>query len=272
MPGGAFLDYDAVGIAKLLRTELLAVPQYQRSYSWLTREEEDQQDGRPAPRAQVVEYWEDLSRSFDQGKSYFLGTVVLSSDGAPSGRTVVIDGQQRLATTSLLLAGIRSAYQRRGQTQYADSIHRDYLGRFDRDAGMDQANFILSSDDRDFYQRLVLLREPAESNNVSQTLIKRSATYLDRAVDKLCDEAGTGWKARLDGLVRYLDEGAQVIVITVATEADAFLIFETLNDRGADLTVADLLKNFLFSQAGGRLDEVRDSWVITLSNRYTTGG
>ena len=79
-------------------------------------------------------------------------------------------------------------------------------------------------------------------------------------------DSGTDWKVRLNDLLTYVDKDVQIVAIDVATQADAFLIFETLNDRGADLTVADLLKNYLFSQAERRLDEVRDSWVKTLTN------
>lgn len=54
------------------------------------------------------------------------------------------------------------------------------------------------------------------------------------------------------------------MVLTVPTDADAYLIFETLNDRGADLTIADLLKNYLFGRAGTKLDAVRDGWMQVL--------
>ena len=79
-------------------------------------------------------------------------------------------------------------------------------------------------------------------------------------------DSGTDWKVRLNDLLTYVDKDVQIVAIDVATQADAFLILETLNDRGADLTVADLLKNYLFSQAERRLDEVWDSWVKTLTN------
>jgi hypothetical protein len=55
-----------------------------------------------------------------------------------------------------------------------------------------------------------------------------------------------------------------VMVLVVPTDADAFLIFETLNDRGADLTIADLLKDYLFGHAGVKLDTVRDGWMQIL--------
>lgn len=52
-------------------------------------------------------------------------------------------------------------------------------------------------------------------------------------------------------------------------EADAFLIFETLNDRGADLTTADLLKNYLFGKSSTELDVVRDRWISAVSTIQT---
>jgi len=56
----------------------------------------------------------------------------------------------------------------------------------------------------------------------------------------------------------------RVIVLEVSSDSDAFLIFETLNDRGADLTIADLLKNYLFGHSETRLDAVRDGWMMVL--------
>ncbi len=50
------------------------------------------------------------------------------------------------------------------------------------------------------------------------------------------------------------------IMISVADEANSYLIFETLNNRGLDLSVADLLKNYLFSKAANRLPEVQSKW------------
>src|SRR5262249_29385628 len=48
--------------------------------------------------------------------------------------------------------------------------------------------------------------------------------------------------------------------VAVGDEANAFVIFEGLNDRGLDLSVSDLLKNFIFRQAGDRLSETQDAW------------
>lgn len=269
MSDQGFLQYQATGIAGLLRTQLLSVPFYQRSYSWHiadpkppTRDVVDDTD-----KSQVDEYWDDLIAGFDNQKSYFLGTVVLANDGDAPGRKVVIDGQQRLATTSLLVAAIRDELSRRGAEDYANSTQNDFIGAFDRRVGSLQPRLILNSDDRDYYNRAILDRDDtAVPINHSQELISRAHQRLSERVSEFARDSGSDWKARLNDLLTYVDKEVQIVAIDVATQADAFLIFETLNDRGADLTVADLLKNYLFSQAEMRLDEVRDSWIKTLTN------
>ena len=60
--------------------------------------------------------------------------------------------------------------------------------------------------------------------------------------------------------------------IRVSDEADAYRLFETLNDRGLDLTIADLLKNFLLSRAGERHDSVLASWKRAIDGLLPFGG
>lgn len=269
MSDQGFLQYQATGIAGLLRTELLSVPFYQRSYSWHiadlkppSRDVVDDTD-----KSQVDEYWEDLIAGFESKRSYFLGTVVLANDGDAPGRKVVIDGQQRLATTSLLVAAIRDELERRGADDYANSTQSEFIGTFDRRVGSLQPRLILNSDDRDYYNRAILDRDASVAPaNHSQELIDRAYRRLGERVAGFARDSGSDWRTKLNDLLTYLDKDVQIVAIDVATQADAFLIFETLNDRGADLTVADLLKNYLFSQAESRLDEVRDSWIKTLTN------
>src|SRR4051794_34803296 len=102
------------GIGHLLSDRLLAIPDYQREYSW----DEDE----------VQELWSDLSGAINSGVSeYFLGSVVTTkSENSP--RQKVIDGQQRLATVSLMYAVMRDVFARRSDERAAD-IERDLLGK-----------------------------------------------------------------------------------------------------------------------------------------------
>ena len=79
--------------------------------------------------------------------------------------------------------------------------------------------------------------------------------------------AGANWVQRLIAWRKFIEEGLNIIFVSVASESDAFLIFETLNDRGAKLTLADLLKSYLFGRASSApngLDQVRERWLISL--------
>lgn len=269
MPQENFLRYEASGIAALLRTRSLAVPFYQRSYSWVSSEQSSYSKAVDVEKLQVDDFWTDLTTSFAANGSYFMGTVVLAREGNAhnSDRQLVIDGQQRLATTSLLLAAIRDQFSDGGEERFAGSTQQEYLGKFDRRADQDQSKLILNTDDRDFYDRRVVLQNhDVTPANYSQGLLLDAYLHLKKRVSEFATSHGTAWRDKLNELVDWLDKDAQIVAIDVATEADAFLIFETLNDRGADLTVADLLKNFLFSRAALRLDEVRDNWVSTLNN------
>ena len=61
-------------------------------------------------------------------------------------------------------------------------------------------------------------------------------------------------------ITTVIDRTVQVIEITVQDDYDAYMLFETLNDRGLALSVADLLKNYLFSRAEDRLEDVQENW------------
>src|SRR4051794_7546196 len=100
------IDYDMVGIGSLVARDEFRVPIYQRSYAW--------------PGEAVEEFFYDLQLALDEGApDYFLGTIVLTPSKEDR-RTVVIDGQQRLATTSILLAVIRDLWGDRGEDERAD--------------------------------------------------------------------------------------------------------------------------------------------------------
>jgi hypothetical protein len=71
---------------------------------------------------------------------------------------------------------------------------------------------------------------------------------------------------RLIRLLEYITEHVKVLVLSVEDEADAYTIFETLNDRGRSLDTLDLLKNHLYARAKSNLSEVRSKWTAVREN------
>lgn len=71
---------------------------------------------------------------------------------------------------------------------------------------------------------------------------------------------------------KYLDKSAYVVYFAVADDANAFLIFETMNDRGLDLSIADLLKNYLLGHAKEDLPLVLSQWNTAIACLGAYGG
>jgi hypothetical protein len=260
VPAPRKFGFDLVGIGSALADRRLGVPIYQRSYAW---GDEDA----PGGRDQVGEFWSDLRTTFGNGDTeYFLGTVVLSREGLLN-RTTIIDGQQRLATTALLMAAIRDEFIERGDANRGGILHNRFLATPDLATGGQVPQLILNADDNSYFQRRVIEANTGVApRRRSHRLIDRAYAQLRAEIHRTSDDAGAGWSERLLEWVTYLAERVRIIVVEVPNEADAFLIFETLNDRGADLTIADLLKNYLFGRSGEQLDPVRNDWVSSLSN------
>jgi hypothetical protein len=87
---------------------------------------------------------------------------------------------------------------------------------------------------------------------------------LSKHVQEHVAASGPTWEDTLIRWIDLLESQARVINVVVGNEADAFLIFETLNDRGLTLTVADLLKNYLFGLARDDVEEVQHAWMSAL--------
>lgn len=249
-----FLDASREGLAHILADNDLFVPPYQRSYAWKAD--------------QVSSLLEDLAgairRAPDKGTSeYFLGSVVaIGRDG----RLEIVDGQQRLATVSIILAAIRNQFLDEDDADMAENIERQYLLRFDMETREYPARLTLNEVDNPYYQGWIVSR-PADRNPTvtaqtpSHRRIKRAHDVAKKYFQQMWEQYSSSDASRaLADWISFLRDHAQVIRVTVRDAADAFIIFETLNDRGLELSTADLLKNYLFGKSGDRLEETRGCW------------
>ena len=227
------------------------VPPYQRLYAW-TEE-------------QVNDLFRDLADSIRKNESeYFLGTVVLTRGGS-TGSQAIIDGQQRLTTTSVLIAAIRDYFHENGDMKRAETLQADYLSKTDFATLEDMPHVRLSSQDHEYFNARVLAypspqRNAIKATTASQLLLEKATTVARKFIETLVSTTQTPQEVLIQW-VRYIRENAKLIVVSVANEANAFTIFEVLNDRGLDLSIADLLKNFLFRLTQDRVTEAQASWM-----------
>lgn len=254
-PKGA-IGFEHVGIGTALSHNRLAVPVNQRDYSW-----EDKH---------VLALFQDLSKAIDANKTaYFLGTIVLTS-AKKEGGLEVADGQQRLATTTILLAAMRDYLFERKDEILFNSVESDFLFTTVRQTRRISPRLTLNANDHTFFEKRILARPDSKDRKVlpkkeSHDRIQRAAELAAGHVKHIVSPHAE--KNRIDALNRWItfvEEAAQVILLRVPDDMNAYVMFETLNDRGLRTSQADLLKNYLFSQADERLAVAQQKWSGTV--------
>lgn len=235
-------DFDHDQVGHLLADHLIEVPRFQRRYAWTGDN--------------VGEYLSDLAEARAKDRDYFVGTVVLTLPEEDSFRRRVVDGQQRLATTSVLLIAVRDRLAQLGKAEQAKRVEERYLRGYELQAEGVFERLTLGPHDSEAYVELLNGVEVTERDTHP---LKVSYRICATHVASLAPDADS--YSELMEIVNQLEKRVQILVAVASGIQEAYVIFETLNDRGADLTTADLLKNYLFSASGGYLSTVEHKWI-----------
>ena len=250
------IDFEKETLGNILITKRnLRVPINQRSYAW--------------KREHIEDLYRDLDGAISNGhEEYFLGAViVVVSKGSDS--IDVYDGQQRLATSMILIGAIRDFFYHTNGKDTANTIARDSLRSPERKTNAPRPHFTLSGEDNLFFTNRIL-RHPDETERIaskpdpqkeSHGRIETAAKIAAEHVLTITKDLTPADKVKL--LHRWLDfmeKGTRVIWVEVEDQPTAYRIFETMNDRGLKLSAADLIKNYLYSLAGKRQSEVVQKW------------
>lgn len=230
-----------------------AVPLYQRSFAWSLDE--------------IEELWEDLEAAVNRGGDYFLGTIVLHKK--KSGPQEIIDGQQRLACISMIFSAIRNFFEA-SHDQRSGQIFIAFLGAkdFTRDSVatpklvLNQINnevfvqYIIASANLDNVDRVLKSKDLHESNKL---LLQAYKFFLEKVIAQ-ASARGTQSDDFVVPLVNCLRTSVKLITIPVTSEEDANLFFESLNARGKELAVSDLVKNRLYSESADQVARAQQLW------------
>lgn len=241
-----------------------AVPRFQRNYKW----DEDQWE----------ELWQDLLTAAANDKEHYMGSIVLKTHDTRK-HFEVIDGQQRLVTLTLFVLAAVQCFESWAEENHEADANREraqlYRGRFLRakDAAslVETSRLELNRNDGAFFRSTLLqLRKPVSPSRLreSEKLMWRSFNYFLKQLQGRF--GGTYDAAELSYLLDAASDKLLFIQILVSDEMDAYTVFETLNARGTQLTVTDLLKNYLFSRFGQdehAIDVAEDQWNRITTNR-----
>ena len=259
------------GIGQLLNERrYFEVPPHQRDFAW--------------PLGAVEQYVEDIVGAMtDSDSDYFLGLIVLvDTDDAASKRYEILDGQQRLATTTMIYAAIRQWLRDNGLDNEAAKIQNDFIGISEIGEDEDEPRIVLNINNRDLFQGIVVnpcadkvleTKLLGEGRHSSTRKLIEAALFCRKSINDLAEKQGTEKKIQasvLFQLAKYLRDKVQVNCLDVSAPENAYTIFESLNDRGIDLSVLDLLKNHLLRGAGSNEAVILNNWtkmVTTIGDR-----
>ena len=217
-------------IRKILETNYYKIPRFQRPYSW--------------DKDNVQDFWSDVINN--KPGDYFLGSMVVYTKG---NYRHIVDGQQRLTTITILLAAIRDKFNELKLESQAKGVHK-LIERPDLD---NEEQFVIQtvSSYPFFQQNIQNFEKPKKVTppGEEEILLKEAYDQLNSSLlaEVNLDATIAKKKKKLEA-IRDSVLALKIICVEVDNEDDAYVIFETLNTRGKDLTSADLLKNYLAKQ------------------------
>ncbi|MFW3171379.1 GmrSD restriction endonuclease domain-containing protein [Geodermatophilus sp. CPCC 206100] len=232
------------------------VPLYQRTYAWTA--------------VQLERLWEDLvqiaeDRAADHRASHFIGSLVLapSPSNGPTGvpEFLVVDGQQRLTTLTVLLAAIRDHRVATESPENRERINELYLiNKFKPEA--QRIKLVPTQADRPQYNGVI---DGAPIMGASAVL-DAYRFFRSRLVAADDPEDPHDIERLEDAVLR----GLALVSVTAQAGDNAHRIFESLNNTGLRLTQGDLLRNYLFMRLPTRGEQVYESTWLPLQKSLTS--
>jgi hypothetical protein len=279
------VEQKPTNVLEIFNSSMLKIPRYQRNYSWRTKHVED--------------LLNDIDYLFKQDKingnddDHYFGTIVLHKKGKVTAGSDeftefdIVDGQQRLTTISLTMGAIAEAIDS------LDIDINDLNAREDRpDKQYEELREIyvesdpnrrlnLQNDDKVTYNRLVVQESEPNSistDTVSEERLQNAKETIVAWLENKRDDADTDVEFYRDllTLIRLINNRFEVTRYKVGSISEAGRIFETLNDRGRTLTIADKIKSYLVYCANRigndqLADDVFNQFGEVISNITTIG-
>lgn len=234
------------------------IPKYQREYTW--------------GQSQWAALYDDLIEN-EQG--YFIGSIICISKSVDSAKIApleVVDGQQRLTTICLLMAALYHEFEKHKKLMTDDQNHLAYEVKIKLRKNDSKDGLTLTPQDqnhnRDDFIYLMReagildgLKDASKPNYYGLRNIKRCYDFFINQIQKDVDESDNP----IDALFKIKDLvfSAILVKIEVGSHADAYVMFESLNNRGISLTAVDLMKNAALArseQSGLDPDKCFEKW------------
>lgn len=249
------IESEDIDLETLLSSSYFSIPRFQRPYSWTDEN--------------IQDLWDDVMSA--GGEDYFIGSMVVYKRGKQS--FGVVDGQQRLTTLTVFLCILRDELAELGQVNLAAGVHQ----LVERRNRINENEYVLQTQTSfPFLQEKILRFGEPELNDIVEMAEEQA---LRAAYDSLRKKVKSAIKAvddddsvpeaekpetKVSRVVAIRDAvlNLKLIFVKLENEEDAYLIFETLNTRGKDLALSDLVKTHFTKnlKVTNTVDAVKEKW------------
>lgn len=242
------------------------IPKYQREYTWSYKE------------------WDALYDDITENQvGYFIGSIICINTGDSNyPRLEVIDGQQRLTTLCLFLLAIyRRLNEHREEMDEDDLFEISWIKKALQNSGNINGLILLpqvQNNNQDDFSTVMfengILKYAKKVSGYGRRKIARCFNWFLYKIDLDLKESEDKVATLLE--IKKKVCNAMLVKIEVSTHSDAYILFESLNNRGTPLTAIDLMKNLIMARAekvGLTVDDCFEQWkelLEYLTDDYAT--
>jgi len=243
------IEATDTSISKLLKEQKFTIDYFQREYRWQDKH--------------IKLLVEDLTTTFLKSynpehkrpevanyQSYYLGPVVFSIN-SDTGKKSIIDGQQRITSLTLLLIYLNHLQSDRPQKVSIDELI--FSEKYD------EKSFNMSDEMREPCLKALFGKGKYTIEDDDDETVKNMVARYEDICESFPEELT---QHALPYFIDWFKENVVIVEITAYSDDNAYLIFETMNDRGLNLTPTEMLKGYVLSRISGKKqrDEINSIW------------
>lgn len=275
---------DLVPLKELFSNKIFRVPDYQRGYSW--------------EKKQLEEFWDDIC-SLAKGQSHYTGLITLNKldeaelsnekwnnetsliderkDSSPLSLYYVVDGQQRLTTFTILIKELLTFLESKGITSFnnepLDNIKDKYFSTKSNSGITTVYRFGYDTDNpsHNYFTKKILENEVVSDTSLYTHNLDFAQKTFKKNIQLLYAENGNNISV-LETLFENIVDGLKFNVYHIENNNfNSFVAFETMNNRGKELSKLELLKNrliYLTTLFTNHSDKEKNSVRQTINNTW----
>jgi len=266
------MDTQLQSISKIFTEKLYRIPDYQRGYAWTEK--------------QLKDFWNDIIQ-LEDGKNHYIGVLTLEKvpvekfakwqddlwiiDSKSFEPYYIVDGQQRLTTTIILIQTITECIAEQDKLNYStiEEIRKRYI--FDsKDDGISRSYLFGYEKDNpsyEFLKRKIFLENSASGYLSEETIYTHNLIFARDYFKKQLNQLS---KLEIEQIFKKVTQNFLFNIYSITSDIDVYVAFETMNNRGKPLSNLELLKNRLIylstrfpgdeSERNQLRKRINDSW------------